>query len=72
MIVERNNYIAKYFEEVEQGEVFEYEAELYLKTDEQIINYSEEYNCVRLEDGEMCVRFDDDVVYEVKCRLVID
>lgn len=31
MIVERNNYIAKYFEEVEQGEVFEYEAELYLK-----------------------------------------
>lgn len=72
MIIERNNYIAKYFEEVEQGEVFEYEAELYLKTDEQIINYSEEYNCVCLKDGEMCVRFDNDVVYEVKCRLVID
>lgn len=72
MIVERNNYTAKYFEEVEQGEVFEYEAELYLKTDEQIINYSEKYNCVRLKDEEMCVRFDNDVVYEVKCHLVID
>lgn len=72
MIIEKNNYNAKYFEEVEQGEVFEYEAELYLKTDEQLINYSEVYNCVRLKDGEMSVRFDNDVVYEVKCRLVID
>lgn len=70
MIIERNNYTAKYFEEIEQGEVFEYESELYLKTNEQII-YSEEYNCVCLKDGEMCVRFDDDVVYEVKCHLVI-
>ena len=72
MIIEKNNYNAKYFGDIEQGEVFEYEAELYLKTDEQIINYSEEHNCVRLKDGEMCVRFDNDVVYEVKCHLVID
>ena len=55
MIIEKNNYTTKYFEEIEQGEVFEYESELYLKTTEQIINYEIEYNCVCLKDGEMCV-----------------
>ena len=72
MIIEKNNHNAKYFDDIEQGEVFEYEGELYLKTTEQIINYEIECNCVCLKDGEMCVRFDNDVVYEVKCRLVID
>ena len=72
MKIEKNNHNAKYFDDIEQGEVFEYEAELYLKTTEQIINYEIECNCVRLEDGEMCVRFDNDIVYEVKCHLLID
>ena len=71
MIIEKNNYNAKYFKEIKQGEVFEYESELYLKTDD-LACFPEEYNCVCLKDGEMCVRFDNDVVYEVKCRLVID
>lgn len=70
MIIERNNCTAKYFKEIKQGEVFKYESELYLKTNE--INYAEEYNnCVRLKDGEMYFRFDNDIVYEVKCHLVI-
>lgn len=71
MIIEKNNHNAKYFEEIEQGEVFEYEAELYLKTDD-LANFSEEYNCVCLEDGTISLRFNNDVVYKVKCRLVID
>lgn len=73
MIIERNNCTAKYFKEIEQGEVFKYESELYLKTDELMVTYSEEeYNCVRLKDGEMCERSYNDIVYEVKCHLVID
>lgn len=46
-----------------------YQGKYYIKT--EILNeYSA--NCIKLKTGNSYIRFDSDVVYKVKCRLVID
>lgn len=69
MIIEKNNHTAKYFDDIEQGEVFMYQEKYYIKTE---ILEKNNANCIELKTGNSDIRFDNDVVYKVKCRLVVD
>lgn len=69
MIIEQKNYTETFFSDVAQGEVFMYEGEYYIKTENLDV---ENANCIDLKTGSSYIRLNNDVVYEVKCRLVID
>lgn len=68
IIKEKKNYTKKFFSNMAQGEVFMYQGEYYIKTE-----ILDEYNanCIELKTGNSDIRLDGDVVYKVKCRLVI-
>jgi hypothetical protein len=73
MKIEYTDKQAKLFSEITEGTVFKNDGDFYMKTEALSDTYlGKVANAVHLESGNMC-RFDDDeTVFIVDCKLVIE
>lgn len=73
MKIEYTNKQAKLFSEITNGTVFKNDGDFYMKTETLSDTYLGKcVNAVHLISGEMCIFDDDETVFIVDCKLVIE
>lgn len=75
MKIERASAPEKFFKDVEEGEVFSVDTNIYIKIEpisdhDDYMGYAETYNCVNLENG-ICEYFDDETVVNALPNVVL-